>query len=288
LLSRHPAVHRYLRLKIRIFTQIDFFLEYVVELDQTHTWIRWFRRMDNLGPRKAAKRVRAAATSTPPTPKNILFSRRGGVIAPKPKKLYWEGWGEPEPKFQRGVLCYVHNVGVSERRYHRYAPKTNCKHLGSYLCTMGGESRRLYVLRWRVGLARSLYVVSHARACYRSGVHAREHAHAHRDGWIHTPSCSPKVAKEAIWGSCWLQCSGRACCTLVSGRAGESCKKVLKKYSCSGPSAAQVEVPRHQMLRLTSEYLRCVCIDHGHPPNKSGSKVRSRDAVISILYATYH
>ena len=141
---------------------------------------------------------------------------------------------------------------------------------------MGGESRRFSLLLWRVGLARSIYVVSHARATgavqnhTRTRTHAQRHTRTKTHTHTHTPFFSPKAARKAAWCSCGLLLAPtlRAHCFVSVCWSTQERKKVRARCCGSGHFAAEcrnVEVPRHQMPRLTSSFVRCVCIDHGHP-----------------------
>lgn len=118
-----------------------------------------------------------------PTPKNILSDGEGVIL----KKSNLEGWGEGgKLQFLGGgvILCNfegMHDSGGLKKQYRRDAPKIKYWLTRNYLCTIGGESRRFYLLRWRVGLARSIYVVSNARACQLSGGHVRGQVYMHRD-----------------------------------------------------------------------------------------------------------
>lgn len=93
------------------------------------------------------------------------------------------GGGNQFQNFEGGWYYYVHETCrcVRASKSQSRSENKNCEHPACYLRSIRVEICRLYVLRWRVGLARSIYVSQMRRWADATNIHARGRVHTHKN-----------------------------------------------------------------------------------------------------------
>lgn len=175
-------------------------------------------------------------------------------------------------KFEGGVILRARLRWVEQAKSQRRSENKLLAHKKLYVYHGRGKPSILTTAVSRGARTVDRCCLTCARAAGAVQNHTRTRTHAQRHTRPHT-FLLPKGCKGSrlvlLLSAVSSNAANVGVLALCVRQLSESCKKVLEKCSVSAERAVEyrkVEVERHQMLRLTSDFFRCACIDHGHPP----------------------